>query len=142
MLIDWLINWRVTSTFVVFRLYCGKKYDYKTFRHKSNFSLLTFVLWGGNLLFMLFVFIHAYWCPTRFSCQMTLILFSINTTHHWLKSLIYNFNNRMCIIEIKGWLTVLSAPYWMFWQNMIKWGWDKIYRNCRFLNTYLIVNLM
>ena len=50
-----------------------------------NYSRLTtmcgsqFVLSGFTILFMLFVFIYAYWCSTRFPYQMMLVSFIINT---------------------------------------------------------------
>jgi hypothetical protein len=49
-----------------------------------NYSRLTtmcgsqFVLSGFTILFMLFVFIYAYWCSTRFPYQMMLVSFNIN----------------------------------------------------------------
>ena len=35
---------------------------------------------GGNVLFMLFVFIFTYWCPTRFLYQMMYVKFNSTMT--------------------------------------------------------------
>ena len=39
-----------------------------------------FCVGGNHALFMLFVFIYAYWCPTRFPYQMMFVSFNGNTT--------------------------------------------------------------
>ena len=43
-------------------------------------SFLPFVLSGVHVLFMLFVFIYLYFCPTRFPFQMIFLQFNSNTT--------------------------------------------------------------
>jgi hypothetical protein len=37
-------------------------------------------MYGVHVLFMFFVCIYVYWCPTQFPCQMMFVLFNSNTT--------------------------------------------------------------
>ena len=55
--------------------YCDFRYE---FRVKTMFdsSGPSFVLSGLHVLFMLFVFIYVYWCPTLFQYQMMFASFN------------------------------------------------------------------
>jgi hypothetical protein len=46
----------------------------------SDSSLLPFVLYRGHVLFMLAVFIYAYWCASTISISHDVVSFNNNTT--------------------------------------------------------------
>ena len=59
---------------------CDVSYDCRLLSPFFGSSLTPFILQKVDILFMLFVFIYVYWCPTRFLYQMMFVSFNSNTT--------------------------------------------------------------
>ena len=59
---------------------CDISYDCHLLSPFFGSSLTPFILQKVDILFMLFVCIYVYWCPTRFLYQMMFVSFNSNTT--------------------------------------------------------------
>ena len=49
-------------------------------KYSAGSFLIVNTLCRATLFYCIFVFIHVYWCPTRFPCQMLFVSFKSNTT--------------------------------------------------------------
>ena len=49
--------------------------------HPVRFPHIPVCFVRKSFFYLFFVFIYAYWCPTRFLCQMILVLFNGDTTY-------------------------------------------------------------